>query len=71
MQLVLSHPWLPMNLTERLRSIIRDLFAPGPAAFDERRSRRILILSTLAGIIIAIGIGFVLYYLNTSGRLRR
>lgn len=60
-----------MKLSEKISMAIRDLFSPGAAAFDEKRSRRILILSTLIGIVVAIVFGIVLYQLNKAGRIGR
>jgi hypothetical protein len=51
---------------------IRDLFIPGPEArFGERRSARVTILAIMAGIVLAAGFGFLLYYLNSNGQLYR
>jgi hypothetical protein len=60
-----------MNLPHKIKYAIRDLFLPGPEAkYDQRRSARITILAILAGIVLAVGFGFALYYLNQIGRLR-
>jgi len=60
-----------MKLSEKINTIIRDLFSPGAAAFDEKRSRRTLILATIGGIIFAVAFGLALYHLNKTGRIGR
>ena len=57
-----------MNLPQKIFSALRGLFFPGPAAYDERRSARVLIISILIGIVIAVGFGFALYHYNVTPR---
>lgn len=60
-----------MKLSEKINAVLRDIFSPGAAAFDEKRSRRILILATICGIIVAVLFGLALYHLNKIGRIGR
>ena len=61
-----------MNLPDKIRFAIRDLFAPSPEArFGQMRSLRMTIFAILGGIIIAVAFGFILYYLNRNGRITR
>jgi hypothetical protein len=58
-----------MNMPGKIYSVFRELVAPAPASFsNRRRSRRILIRSIIAGIIFAVVFGMVLYHMNDSGR---
>ena len=57
-----------MKISNKIRAAVRDLFLPGASAFDERRQSRVVILSILGGIIIAVGFGLVLYHLNMNNR---
>jgi hypothetical protein len=58
-----------MNKPNKPRSFFAELFSPGAGAYNERRSWRILIVSILAGIVIAVAFGFALYYLNKNHRI--
>jgi hypothetical protein len=55
-----------------LSKMIRELFVPGSRAFGDmrRRQRRILILSLMFAMIIAVAFGLALYRLNASGRFQ-
>ena len=55
-----------MSLPQKIWFAFRSLFYPGAAAYNERRASRILVLSVLIGIVIAVGFGFALYYLNQN-----
>ena len=58
-----------MNLPQKIFIAIRSLFYPGAAAFNEQRSTRILILAIMVGILLAVGFGFTLFYLNRIHRV--
>jgi hypothetical protein len=58
-----------MSLPGKIRTAIREIFSPpGPAIYGERRQLRIVVISILAGIVLAVVFGFVLYHLNVSHR---
>jgi hypothetical protein len=59
-----------MNWLRKIWFDLRELFFPGAAAYNERRSTRILILCLLVGIIVAIAVGVALYY-NGTKQFRR
>jgi len=47
---------------------IHSFFSPGAQAFDEKRQTRMFVYAVLIGLVLTIGFGFALYYLNKDGR---
>jgi hypothetical protein len=46
----------------------RGFFSPGPQAYDDKRQLRLFVYAVLIGLVMAVGFGFALYYLNKAGR---
>lgn len=47
---------------------VRGFFSPGAQAYDEKRQLRFFVYAFLIGMVLAVGFGFALYYLNKDGR---
>ena len=61
-----------MKLPNIIQAVLRGLFSPGKATYDQRhRETRILFWTVLGGILFAVAFGIALYYLNKSGRFER
>jgi hypothetical protein len=57
-----------MKKAETKNRNIRGFFSPGPQAYDEKRQLRMFVYAVLIGLVLAVGFGFALYYLNKDGR---